>query len=66
MKKTKDLNPMDSLSFKIKGVTYLQSGIYRDVNGKFDIVRIKNCDTGTYKNIRYDKLQTVLKNNYVC
>ena len=32
--------------------------------GKFDLVRVKNCSTGTYKNIRYDKLQEMLKNNY--
>ena len=56
----------EHLYFTIKGTTFKNCGIGRDKKDKWDLVKIKNCDTGTYKNIRYDKLQTVLKNNYVC
>jgi len=58
-----DYNP---LYFTINNTKFLQCGIYRDKHsGKFDIVKIKNCNTNTYKNIRYSKLKEILKNNYV-
>jgi len=56
---------MDSLYFTIKGTKFLQCGLKRKtIHGNFDYVRIKNCSTNTYKWIKYDKLQEILKNNY--
>jgi len=53
---------VNSLHFTIKDTKFLMVGIFRDKKtDKFDLVKIKNCNTGTYKNIRYDKLQDLLK-----
>lgn len=46
------------LEFKYKGVSFLQVGI----NLETDMVNIKNLSSGIYKEINYNKLQKILKN----
>ncbi len=53
------------LYFKIKGTTFLQCGLKRkDVHSEFEFVHIKNCNTNTYKWVKYDKFLEILKNSY--
>jgi len=55
----------NTLYFTIKGTKFLQCGIKRKTpHGDFNLVKIKNCETNTYKWVQYDKLQEILKNNY--
>tara|TARA_R110001606_G_C15102072_1_gene619822 strand:- start:527 stop:706 length:180 start_codon:yes stop_codon:yes gene_type:complete len=49
-----------ALEFKIKGVNYKQAGVKRDDKGNFNLVLIKNLDTGTFKYIQRATLEKIL------
>ena len=49
------------LYFIVNGIEFKQTGIYRDEEDEFSIVRIKNCTNGINKKIKFDKLQEILR-----
>ena len=49
------------LYFKVKGVTFKQTGVRRCTNGSWQ-VSIKNVDSGKFTDMGWDKLQRILKN----
>lgn len=54
----------DHLYFTIKGVKFLKDGIKQNKNGSWT-VSVKNCNTGKFKNIGFNDLEKLLKNNYL-
>lgn len=53
----------DHLLFNIKGKLFKRIGIERDKTGAFNLVNVKNCEKGTTKKIRFDKLEKLIKEN---
>ena len=51
----------EHLYFTVNETEFKQVGIYRDEKDSFSIVRIKNCNSGIYKKIKYNKLQEILR-----
>jgi hypothetical protein len=60
--KTKEyLNELEKhLEFTIKGTTFKQVGIKRDLKGNFDLILIKNLDKGSFKYVQRQTLENII------
>ena len=48
------------LEFTVKGITFKNCGTKRDKNGNFNLIKIKNVDTGAYKYIQWSAYEKII------
>jgi len=60
-KTNKYLNELEKhFEFTIKGTTFKQVGVKRDLKGEFNLILIKNLDKGTFKYIQRQTLENII------